>query len=122
MKRHPNECLRTWTGRLAGPGTLYDRYDDESMAPEKYTGGRPILTKEYSEYLKSLKEDQPVTTYKLTKEEMEEYLTKYKVKIQFTKDKITCCSQICTEISCPNFEKCKEEIIIVEEEEERHES
>jgi len=77
-KRHANEFLRTWTGRLAGSGMLYDRYDDESMAPEKYTGGRPILTKEYSEYLKSLKEDQPVKTYKLTKEEMKEYLKKLK--------------------------------------------
>ena len=77
-KRHANEFLRTWTGRLAGSGMLYDRYDDESMAPEKYRGGNPIYTTEYTEYIKSLKEDQPVITYKLTKEEMKEYLKKFK--------------------------------------------
>jgi len=74
MKHHANEFLRTSSGRLAGSGILYDRYDDETTLKTHPPLGNPIYTKEYAEFLKSLKEEQPVKTYKLTKKEMDEYL------------------------------------------------
>lgn len=75
MKRHANEFLRTSSGRLAGSGILYDRYDDETtLKTHPPMPDHPIYTKEYVEFLKELKEEQPVTVYKLTKDEMEEYL------------------------------------------------
>ena len=73
MKRHVNELLRTSSGRLAGSGILYDRYDDESILSKNTRKTNPIGTIEYSEYLEELK-NQSVKVYKLTKEEMEEYL------------------------------------------------
>ena len=76
-KRHANEFLRTSTGRLAGSGVLYDKYDDEARLSKNTRETNPISTKEHSEYIKEL-QNQPVTTYKLTKEEMEEYLKKFK--------------------------------------------
>jgi hypothetical protein len=77
-KRHPNECLRTWTGRLAGSGIDYDDYSEEARLSKKTKReSNPVSTKEHSEYLKEL-QNQPVTTYKLNKEEMEEYLKKFK--------------------------------------------
>lgn len=73
-KRHTNEFLRTWTGRLAGPGMLYDDYSEEAKLSKKSKReSNPVYTKEYSEYLEEL-QNQPVTTYKLTKQEMDEYL------------------------------------------------
>jgi hypothetical protein len=77
-KRNPNEFLRTWTGRLAGSGILYDDYDEEARLSKKTKReSNPVYTEEYSEYIKELK-NQPVKTYKLTKEEMKEYLKKFK--------------------------------------------
>jgi hypothetical protein len=77
-KRHANEFLRTWTGRLAGSGMLYDDYSEEAKLSKKSKReSNPVYTKEYSEYLEEL-QNQPVTTYKLNKEEMEEYLKKLK--------------------------------------------
>ena len=38
----------------------------------------------------------------------------YNVKIQFTDGKVTCCSQICTKASCPNYENCEDVKIKVE--------
>ena len=78
MKRHANEFLRTSSGRLAGSGMNEDRYDDESMPSGSTYSGQPILTKEYVDYMKKIEEEQPVKTYKLTKEEMDEYLKKVK--------------------------------------------
>lgn len=77
-KRHANEFLRTNTGRLAGSGMLYDDYSEEARLSKKSKReSNPVYTKEYSEYLEEL-QNQPVTTYKLNKEEMEEYLKKLK--------------------------------------------
>ena len=77
-KRHANEFLRTWTGRLAGSGMDYDDYSEEARLSKKSKReSNPVYTKEYSEYLEEL-QNQPVTTYKLNKEEMEEYLKKLK--------------------------------------------
>lgn len=76
-KRHANEFLRTNTGRLAGSGMLYDRYDEEARLSKNTRQANPVYTKEYSDYIKELK-NQPVKTYKLTKEEMDEYLKKLK--------------------------------------------
>ena len=77
-KRHANEFLRTWTGRLAGSGMLYDDYNEEARLSKKAKReSNPVYTKEYSEYLEEL-QNQPVTTYKLTKEEMKDYLKKLK--------------------------------------------
>lgn len=81
-KRHANEFLRTESGRLAGSGILYDRYDDETtLKTHPPMPDYPIYTKEYSEYLKKLKDEQPVITYKLTKEEMEKLGYKYKEEV-----------------------------------------
>lgn len=77
MKRHANEFLRTSSGRLAGSGMLYDNYDDEATLRTHPPQANPIYTKEYVEFIKSLKEDQPVKIYKLTKEEIKEYLRKF---------------------------------------------
>lgn len=76
MKRHANEFLRTSSGRLAGSGILYDNYDDEATLKTHPPQANPIHTKEYLDYLEELKKEQPVKTYKLTKEEMDEYLKK----------------------------------------------
>lgn len=77
-KRHANEFLRTSSGRLAGSGTGYDDYSEEARLSKKTKRERnPVYTKEHSEYIKEL-QNQPVTTYKLTKEEMDEYLKKLK--------------------------------------------
>ena len=77
-KRHANEFLRTSTGRLAGSGMLYDDYNEEAMLSKKAKReSNPVYTEEYTEYIKEL-QNQPVTTYKLTKEEMDEYLKKLK--------------------------------------------
>lgn len=77
-KRHANEFLRTWTGRLAGSGMLYDDYSEEAKLSKKSKReSNPVYTEEYSEYLEEL-QNQPVTIYKLTKEEMEQYLKKLK--------------------------------------------
>ena len=76
-KRHANEFLRTPSGRLAGSGMLYDKYDEETTLSKATREANPVYTKEYVEYIKELK-IQPVITYKLTKEEMEEYLKKFK--------------------------------------------
>ena len=77
MRRHPNEFLRTSSGRLAGSGILYDRYDDETTLKTHPIQANPVHSKEYVEFKESLKEEQPVTTYKLNKEELEEYLKKF---------------------------------------------
>ena len=74
MKRNANEFLRTSSGRLAGSGILYDHYDDETILKKHHPQANPIYTREYVEFLKSLKEEQPVTVYRLSKEEMEKYL------------------------------------------------
>ncbi len=75
-KRHANEFLRTRTGRLAGSGMLYDDYNEEARLSKKAKReSNPVYTEEYTEYIKEL-QNQPVTTYKLTKEEMDEYLKK----------------------------------------------
>ena len=77
-KRHANEFLRTNTGRLAGSGMEYDDYSEEARLSKKTKReSNPVYTKEYSEYIKEL-QNQPVKTYKLTKEEMDEYLKKLK--------------------------------------------
>ena len=77
-KRHANEFLRTSTGRLAGSGMLHDDYSEEVRLSKKAKReSNPVYTEEYTEYLKEL-QNQPVTVYKLTKEEMEEYLKKLK--------------------------------------------
>ena len=77
-KRHANEFLITWTGRLAGSGMDYDDYSEEARLSKKAKReSNPVYTKEYTEYLKEL-QNQPVKTNKLTKEEMEEYLKKLK--------------------------------------------
>ena len=77
-KRHANEFLRTSTGRLAGSGMLYDDYNEEAMLSKKAKReSNPVYTEEYTEYIKEL-QNQPVTTYKLTKEEIDEYLKKLK--------------------------------------------
>lgn len=76
-KRHPNEFLRTWTGRLAGSGIDYDDYSEEARLSKNTRKANPVYTEEYSEYIKEL-QNQPVKTYKLTKEEMDEYLKKLK--------------------------------------------
>lgn len=77
MKRHANEFLRTNSGRLAGSGIVYDNYDDEVTLKTHLPRANPIHTKDYVEYLKSLKEEQPVKIYKLTKDELKEYLKKF---------------------------------------------
>lgn len=74
MKRHANEFLRTSSGRLAGSGILYDNYDDEATLKTHPPQANPIHKKEYIEYIKGLKEEQPVKIWKLNKEELEEYL------------------------------------------------
>ena len=76
-KRHANEFLRTSSGRLAGSGISYDRYDEEARLSKNTREANPVYTKEYSDYIEEL-QNQPVTTYKLSKEEMEEYLKKFK--------------------------------------------
>jgi len=77
-KRHVNEFLRTNTGRLAGSGMDYDDYSEEARLSKKAKReSNPVYTEEYSKYLEEL-QNQPVTTYKLTKEEMDEYLKKLK--------------------------------------------
>jgi hypothetical protein len=78
IKRHANEFLRTNTGRLAGSGMEYDDYSEEARLSKKTKReSNPVYTEEYSEYIKEL-QNQPVKTYKLTKEEMDEYLKKLK--------------------------------------------
>lgn len=77
-KRHINELLRTPSGRLAGSGMEYDDYSEEARLSKKTKReSNPVYTEEYSEYLKEL-QNQPVKTYRLTKEEMKEYLKKFK--------------------------------------------
>lgn len=76
-KRHANEFLRTNTGRLAGSGMDYDDYSEEARLSKNTRKANPVYTEEYSEYLKEL-QNQPVKTYRLTKEEMKEYLKKFK--------------------------------------------
>lgn len=76
-KRHANEFLRTNTGRLAGSGMDYDDYSEEARLSKNTRKANPVYTEEYSEYIKEL-QNQPVKTYKLTKEEMDEYLKKLK--------------------------------------------
>ena len=77
-KRHINELLRTPSGRLAGSGMLYDDYSEEAKLSKKSKReSNPVYTEEHTEYLKEL-QNQPVTTYKLSKEEMDEYLKKFK--------------------------------------------
>ena len=77
-KRHINELLRTPSGRLSGSGMDYDDYSEEARLSKKTKReSNPVYTEEYSKYLEEL-QNQPVTTYKLTKEEMDEYLKKLK--------------------------------------------
>jgi hypothetical protein len=77
-KRHINELLRTPSGRLAGSGMEYDDYSEEARLSKKTKReSNPVSTKEHSEYLKEL-QNQPVKVYKLTKEEMDEYIKKLK--------------------------------------------
>lgn len=76
-KRHINELLRTPSGRLAGSGMDYDDYSEEARLSKNTLKANPVYTEEYSEYIKEL-QNQPVKTYKLTKEEMDEYLKKLK--------------------------------------------
>lgn len=81
MKRHANEFLRTSTGRLAGSGILYDDYSEEAgLSKKSKRETNPVYTEEHSKYIKEL-QNQPVTVYKLTKEEMEEYLKKLGLEI-----------------------------------------
>lgn len=72
-KRHANEFLRTSSGRLAGNGMIHDRYDEESgyrPSPKDFDAKH---SKEYVEEWERLQEEQPVITYKLSKEELEKY-------------------------------------------------
>lgn len=73
-KRHANEFLRTSTGRLAGSGILYDNYDDEATLDNHRRESNTVHSKEYVEFWEELKKEQPVTVYKLSKTEMEEYI------------------------------------------------
>ena len=72
-KRHTNEFLRTSSGRLAGNGMIHDRYDEESgyrPSPKDFDAKH---SKEYMEQMRIEGEEQPVITYKLSKEELEKY-------------------------------------------------
>lgn len=73
-KRDLNRNQRTGfanSGRSAGMGILYERYDEESGAPqycaERYTKLEQYSKEEWKEKIKP----QPVKTYRLSKEEIE---------------------------------------------------
>lgn len=80
MKKHVNECLRLPSGRIAGSGISYDDYTEEATLFKNTRWKKPIYTIEYIKDRKELKKEQPVTVYKLTKEEMDKYLKKLRDK------------------------------------------
>ena len=51
------------SGRFAGSGILYDRYDDESGCENYNRSGRPIPIAEREEKAKEEHENAPVKTY-----------------------------------------------------------
>ena len=68
MKRHISEYQKTSfanSGRAAGSGILYDRYDDESRLDDHIRIGRPIGITEREEKAKEEHENAPVKTYYL---------------------------------------------------------
>ena len=70
MYRNPRGQLKTKftnSGRIAGPGVLYDRYDDESILDSHIRQGRPIGISEREERAKREREESPVTTYYIEK-------------------------------------------------------
>ncbi len=69
-KRHANEFLRTSTGRLAGSGILHDNYSEDSILESNIRQGEPVYMEGHDRWYKSLFES-PVTTKKMTKEELE---------------------------------------------------
>lgn len=55
---------------------IHDRYDEESGYRPSPKDFDPKHSKEYMEQIKREREEQPVITYKLSKEELERYLKK----------------------------------------------
>lgn len=74
-KRHIGEFAKTGfanSGRAAGMGILADNYDDESGGEGKIRCGAPVGIKEREDRAKKENNEAPVSTYYLTKEELEE--------------------------------------------------
>lgn len=72
MRKHCGEYLKTGfanSGRIAGSGMLYDRYDDECGGGGTIRQGTPVGITEVEEKAKKEREGSPVVTYFL--EELE---------------------------------------------------
>ena len=70
MRKHRSNYMGTSfrdRGRIAGPGILYDHYDDESVLDSHIRTGRPIGISEREERAKREREESPVTTYYIEK-------------------------------------------------------
>lgn len=65
-KKHINEFMRSYNGKIAGNGMLEDRYDEEAWG-----GGRLINRSSWWKDKKDIEETE-VKKYKLSKEELEE--------------------------------------------------
>jgi len=86
-KRHSNERLRTSfanSGRMAGIGTLYDNYGDESfpigMSPFSEHVKTPVVKKETEDEKNFREHGGEVVRYKLSEGELKELLTKKEAK------------------------------------------
>lgn len=67
-RRHVNEFMRSWNGKVAGSGMSEDRYDEESF-PGKKVEKRTRLW--YNDSYKDFKKAE-VRVYKLSEEELRE--------------------------------------------------
>ena len=66
MRKHCNEYMKSGlanSGRIAGSGISYDRYDDESGCESRNVHTRPIKIAEREEKAKKEREGSPVKTY-----------------------------------------------------------
>ena len=73
MYKNPRGQLKTKfanSGRIAGSGILYDRYDDEAVLERQTQYSRPVPIAEREERAKREHEEYPVITYFLDKEEL----------------------------------------------------
>jgi len=73
MRRHCNEFRKTGlanSGRIAGMGILYDKYDDESILENHIRQGVSVPIAEREERAKQERENAPVITYFMNKEEI----------------------------------------------------
>ena len=67
MRKHVNEYMKTGlanSGRIAGSGILYDKYNDDSTLDDHIRTGLPIKIAEREKAAKKEHDEYPVKTYK----------------------------------------------------------